>query len=245
MNNAMAPFDDQRVRQAFAMAIDRNAYVEGVLQGAGKPATSWIPPGMPAYNPELGKQYDFNPPRAKQLLASAGYPEGRGFPKVTFLAVANDTNRIVGQFIEDQLKRNLNVEVSHEFVDSRTYGTRFTANQHQVTIQRWNADWPYPDNWLPDIFGSEGLNNHAAYRSAKFDELVKKAAQEVDEKKRLVLYNEAHKVAIDDAAIAPLYNPQTYILVKPRVKNLILTALDGGIKGDYNLYKAYIGASDN
>lgn len=242
MNNKAAPFDNAKVRQAFGMAIDRNALVDAVLQGAGRPTTSWIPPGMPGYNGDLGKNLAFDPAKAKQLLAEAGYPNGQGLPPVTFVATASDTNRIQGQFIEDQLKRNLGVEVTTEYVDSKTFGTRFTANQYQATIQRWAADWPYPDNWLPDQFGTGKLNNHVVYSNPKFDDLMTKAAAETDDRKRLGLYNDGQKLMLDDVALVPLYNRENFILVKPNVKNLIITGLDGAIKGDYNFAKTYITA---
>jgi len=243
MNNAVAPFDNQKVRQALGMAIDREAYVEGVLQGGGRVTTAWVPPGMPGYSNDIGSQHEFNPTKAKQLLSEAGYPSGNGLPKISFIAVANDTNRLAGQFIEDQLKRNLGVEVTHEYVDSRTRGARYTANDYQATIISWTADWPYPDNWLPDQFGSAALNNHTGWKSAKFDDLVRKAAAETDDKEHLAIYNEAHKLVIDEAVIAPLYNRESFVLVKPQVRNLIITALDGAIKGDYNFHKTYIAAN--
>ena len=198
MNNKVAPFDNLKVRQAFAMAVDRNAFVEGVLQGAGVPATSWIPPGMPGYDANLGKDLAFNADKAKQLLADAGYPDGKGFPQVTFLSIASDTNRLIGQAIEDQLKKNLGVTVTTQYVDPKTFGGRFLQNQHQVTILPWSADWPYPDNWLPDQFSTTGLNNHSGYSNAKFDDLVKKAQVETDNKKRLELYGQAQKLILDD-----------------------------------------------
>ncbi|MPZ48616.1 MAG: peptide ABC transporter substrate-binding protein [Dehalococcoidia bacterium] len=240
MNNSAAPFDNQKVRQALGIAIDREAYVEGVLQGGGRPTTSWVPPGMPGFDASIGSENAYNPAKAKQLLSDAGFPEGRGLPKITFVAVANDSNRIAGQFIEDQLRLNLGIEVEHEYVDSRTRGARYTANDYQATIISWNADWPYPDNWLPDLFGSGALNNHTAWKSMKFDDLVRRAAAETDDEDRLALYGEAHKLVIDEAVIAPLYNRESFVLVKPHVKDLVITSLDGSIKGDYNFHKTYI-----
>jgi oligopeptide transport system substrate-binding protein len=240
MNNAQAPFDNAKVRTAFELAVDREAYVQGVLQGAGHPTTSWLPPGMPGYNPDIGKQWEYNVAKAKEALAEAGYPEGRGLPKITFLAVANDTNRVIGQFLEDQLKRNLGADVTTEYVDSRTRSSRFTKNDYQATVASWSADWPYPDNWLPDQFGSESANNHVGYKNPRFDELMKRAAAETDDKKRLAVYNDAHKLVLEDAVIAPLYHRESFVLVKPRVKGLTITALDGGIKGDYSFHRAFI-----
>jgi oligopeptide transport system substrate-binding protein len=240
MNNKVAPFDNEKVRMAFGTAIDRKAYVDGVLQGGGIPATSWIPPGMPGHNDKIGAQYNFDPVKAKQLLAEAGYADGAGLPKVTFTMVNSDTNRLVGQFVQQQLKQNLGIDVEFDYVEGREYGRIFTQNLHQVVIQRWSADWPYPDNWLPDLFTTGALNNHAVYSNSAFDDLMRKAAAETDNAKRLSLYDKAHKLMIDEAGIVPLYNPVTHVLVKPRVQNLIITGLDGAIKGDYNFHKAYI-----
>ena len=243
MNNTVAPFDNMKVRQAFGKAIDRNAFVEGVLQGAAVPTTSWLPPAMPGYDANLGKQYTFDPEGAKKLLAEAGHANGAGLPKVSFLAVANDTNRLIGQFIQDQLKRNLGVDVEFDFVDSRTFGSQFTTGQFQITLQRWVGDWPYPDNWLPDLFGTGGMNNLVKYSNSRFDDLMKRAQAETDDKKRLLLYGEAHKLVIDEAAVAPMYNRVVYVLVKPNVRDLVLTSIDGAIKGDYNLHRTFISSS--
>ncbi|HEY7466245.1 MAG TPA: peptide ABC transporter substrate-binding protein [Dehalococcoidia bacterium] len=244
MNNKVAPFDNQLVRKAFGTAIDRQAYVDGLLQGGGVPTTSWIPPGMPGYNEKLGSQYGYDPAKAKDLLKQAGYPNGEGLPKVTFIAVNSDTNKLVGQFIQQQLKQNLGVDVEFNYVEGKEYGRVFTQNLHQATIQRWSADWPYPDNWLPDLFTSGALNNHAGYSNAKFDDLMRKGAAETENAKRLALYDEAHKLMIDDAGVVPLYNPVTHVLVKPWVQNWQITGIDGYIKGDVSLYKAFI-ASGN
>jgi oligopeptide transport system substrate-binding protein len=177
------------------------------------------------------------------MLAEAGYPNGADLPTITFIATANDANRLVGQFLEDQLKRNIGVETTTEYLDSRTRNSRFIANQYQILVQSWSADWPYPDNWLPDLFGSKSPNNHLNFANTRFDELIEKAAAETDDKKRLSLYGDAHKLLLEQAAIVPLYHRQSYILVKPKVKDLVFTPLDGGIKGDYHFHRTYIAAN--
>jgi len=241
-NNKQAPFDNIKVRKAFATAVDRKAYVDVVLSGVGQATTSWLPPGMPGYNGEIGKQYELNATKAKQLLSEAGFPEGRGLPKVTFLIRTSDTARnITAPFVIENFKKNLGVDVEFEFVDTGTYTSRYTKSQFQVVIGGWGADWPYPDNWLPEFLGTGGSNNQGQYTNSKFDDLMKRAVQESDDKKRLALYDEAQKLGIDeDAGLAPIYNREVFILVKPKVKSLILTALDGGIRGDYNLHRTYI-----
>jgi oligopeptide transport system substrate-binding protein len=242
MNEAMKPFDNVNVRKAFAQAIDREAMIEGVLQGAGRPATSWIPPGMPGYNAADGQNLAFNPANAKKSLEAAGYKDGAGFPQVTLLFATSDTNRIIGQFVQNQLKQNLNINVDLEFVDGPVFGQRFTTNQHQATIIRWGAEWPYPDNWLPSLFSTGVTNNHTGYSNPAFDALMQKAAVETDDKDRLALYESGQKMILDDAVISPLFYRENFILTKPYVKNHILTGLDGYVGGDYNFAKTYIAA---
>jgi oligopeptide transport system substrate-binding protein len=241
MNAAQAPFDNQKVREAFSMAIDREAFVQGVQQGAGVVTLSWIPPGMPGYSADAGKQWAFDPAKAKKALADAGFPEGRNLPKVTYTVTSTDSNRLVGQFLQDQLKKNLNVDIALDFVDSRTFGQRFTANQYSMATVTWIAGWPYPDNFLADLFTSDGNNNHVAYKDAKFDDLMKRAAAETDDKKRLANYDEAQKLLLNAAAIAPMYNRLSFVLVKPNVKDLTMTPIDGALRGDFNLAKVFIG----
>jgi oligopeptide transport system substrate-binding protein len=241
MNGAQAPFDNQKVREAFAMAIDRDAFVQGVQQGAGQVTVGWIPPGMPGYSADAGKQWSFDPAKAKKALADAGYPEGRNLPKVTYTVTSTDSNRLIGQFLQDQLKKNLNVEIALDFVDARTFGQRFTGNQFSMVTITWIAGWPYPDNFLADLFTSDGNNNHVAYKDAKYDDLIRRAAAEQDDKKRLAIYDEAHKLMLSAAPIAPMYNRMSFVLVKPAVKDLVMTPMDGALRGDFNLGKTYIG----
>jgi oligopeptide transport system substrate-binding protein len=245
MNNKVGPFDNELVRQAFGTAIDRNAYTKGVLAGAATPTTSWIPPGMPGYNAAIGSQYEFNAAKAKQLLADAGYADGAGLPEITFTMPNSDTNRLVGQFIQDQLKQNLGVDVNFDYVELKEYFRTFATGSHQVVIQRWGADWPYPDNWLPDLFTSGSPNNFDGYSNATFDSLMQQAAAETDNDTRLSLYDQAQKLMVDEAAIVPLYNPVTYVLVRPDVRNYVMTGVDGYIKGDLNFGKVYIAGSAN
>ena len=245
MNYKTAPFDNEMVRKAFGTAIDRDAYVNGVLAGGGVPTTSWVPPGQPGYNAEIGSQYGFDAAKAKQLLADAGYADGAGLPEVKFTLVNSDTNRLVGQFVQDQLKQNLGVDVSFEYVELQEYFRIFATGQHQIVIQRWSADWPYPDSWLPDLFTSGTPNNFNGYSNSAFDALMQQAAAETDNVQRLELYDQGHKLLIDDAGIVPLYNPVTHVLVKPDVINLVITGLDGYVKGDLAFDKVFIAGTPN
>ena len=91
------PFDNPKLRKAFAMAIDRTVFPK-ILQGGQTPATSWIPPGMLAHNPEIG--LPFNPNEAKRLLSEAGYPDGKGLPPIVLGYNTLDDHKLVAEAVQ-------------------------------------------------------------------------------------------------------------------------------------------------
>jgi oligopeptide transport system substrate-binding protein len=241
MNNKMAPFDNQKVREAFGVGFDRKAFVEAALQGVGKPTTSWIAEGAHGYDADAGKHLEFNAAKAKQLLAEAGFPEGRGLPKVTFLVTSTDTNRnVVAPFVVENYKKHLGIDVEFEFVDTATYSSRYTRNEHQIALGGWHYDWNHANNWLPELLGTGGSNNHTNYSSPQFDDLMRRAAAEVDSKKQLDLYREGQRLALKDVGLAPIYEREVFLVIKPWVKDFTFTSLDGYVKGDYNFHRIYI-----
>lgn len=104
------PFTDSRVRRAFALAIDRESLVKSVLLGGEQPAHHIVPPGIAGYNSRSQLTGDFT--EARRLLAEAGYPDGRGFPKVELLYNTLEKHRVMAEAVQRMWKKNLNVDVS-------------------------------------------------------------------------------------------------------------------------------------
>ena len=239
MNNASDVFDDALVREAFGAAIDRDAYVNVVLQGAGAPTTSWVPPGMPGYNEALGQNMSYDVEGAQELLTEAGFEGGEGLGEVNFVMISSDYNTLVAQFVEEQLESNLGVEVTFEFFDQGQYFDELGSGAYDATIQNWFADWPSPDNFL-NLFHSESDMNLAAYSNPEYDELLNNALLAVNADARLGFYDEAQAVLLEDAGIAPMYNEINNTYVKPTVLDLIITGIDGALKGDLFFWKTKI-----
>ncbi|MDZ4277924.1 MAG: peptide ABC transporter substrate-binding protein [Dehalococcoidia bacterium] len=225
-NNQEPPFDDPLVRQAFSRAIDREAYVASVRQGVGSEAVSWLPPGMPGADASAGQDLDFDPEAAQALLDEAGYPNGDGFPEVTFTIVDDPVNRTTAEFLQAQLKDNLGVDIEIEALDENGYFDRYYVGDFQVTWLSWFADYADPENWLPQQFGTDGSLNVFGYSSTEVDGLFEQAAAEFDQDKRLSLYSQAHKIIIEEQALTPVFNPERNYLVKPNVTGLVTTVLD-------------------
>jgi oligopeptide transport system substrate-binding protein len=243
MNNASDIFDDPLVREAFGSAIDRNAYVDVVLQGAGAPTTSWVPPGMPGYNDALGDNLSYDVEHAQDLLTEAGFEGGEGLDEVNLVLIGSDYNTTVGQFVEQQLEKNLGVDVSIEFFDQAQYFDELFAGNYDITIQSWFADWPSPDNFL-NLFRTGGDANFSAYSNPDYDSLLDDAAVAGERDARLELYDQAQSLLLEDAGLAPLYYEINNTYVKPTVEDLIVTGIDGALKGDLFFWKTKIVKAD-
>ena len=225
-NNSEAPFNNKLVRQAISRAIDRVAYVKAVQSGVGTPALGWLPPGLPGVTADIGKNLDFDSTAAKKLLAQAGYPNGKGFPKVTLTIVDQDTNKLTAEFFKEQLKQNLGINIDIEVVEESTFNGRYQKGDFQLTWSSWFADYADPENWLPEQFGTTGGFNVLHYSNPKVDALLKQASTELNQEKRLALYDQVHKLIIDDQAVTPIFHPERNYLVKRNVEGLNVTALD-------------------
>ncbi len=239
-NLTKPPFDNKLLRQALACAVDRAAYVDKVRGGVGKVALSWIPPGMPGYDPELGKEWDFNPTKAKELLTQAGYPNGQGLPELKFQIANTGANPTIAAFLQGQLKDNLGINLTVELMDPKAYSALYNAKQFNWGFTGWGADYPDPDNWLPQLYGTGGGNNKTSYSNPQFDALSVQALKELDNTKRLKLWADAQKLVVADVPMLYVFHRETLALKKSWVNNQVTTGMDGQIAGDMFLRNVFI-----
>lgn len=216
------PFDDVRVRKAFSLAIDRTVFPK-ILHGGEQPASSWIPPGMLGHNPQIGLFY--NPPEARRLLREAGYPDGKGFPKVTLGYNTNEDHKIVAEAIQGMWKRNLGVLVQLENQEWKVYLKKLTADPPHIFRLGWGADYPDPDNFMK-LFTALSGNNNTRWKNPRYDRLLDLAAKEFDKKKRTRLYNEAQQILCEiDLPIIPLFTTAESTVLSPRFIGLELNSM--------------------
>ncbi|TAK36039.1 MAG: peptide ABC transporter substrate-binding protein, partial [Chloroflexota bacterium] len=219
------PFDDKRVRQAFQMALDTKTLNDKVLNGIHTPAKSFIPLGMPGFQPEIG--FDFNPAKARQLLAEAGYPDGKGLPKVTAMYATSTANKLRMEYIQAQIKENLGIDIELENVEGKSFGARLVSDPAPMFFLGFASDYPHPNNWLRVAWGEIGSGvNFSQWSNTGFDDLVRKAAAEPDQKRQLDMYAQAQKILVDDAPALWMYFQGRFRLVKPWVKGLKTTPQD-------------------
>ncbi|NTV64634.1 MAG: peptide ABC transporter substrate-binding protein [Oscillochloris sp.] len=217
-NTKKAPFDNIKVRQAFAQAFDREAYVRDIFSGIGSPTQTFIPPGFPGY--EKSDQWAFDPAAAKQALADAGFPDGKGLPEIKLTYSSSARNNARFEWVANQIKTNLGIEATLDPIDPTAYTAVTKENPPQMFSLGWCADYPDPQNWI-SLFQSNGLlSTRVGYSNLEFDELIKQADVEQDAAKRADLYNQAQKILIDDVPVAFIYNDGGPVLVKPYVQGV-------------------------
>jgi oligopeptide transport system substrate-binding protein len=231
-NVKQPPFNNVKLRQALATAVDRVSFVDKVRNGVGKAALGWIPPGMPGYDSSVGKEYEFNVTKAKQLLGEAGYSDISKLPELKFQYSDSSSNRAIAQFLQGQLKDNLGISITLEPMESKAYAQFVNQGKHTWAYFGWGADYPDPDNWLPEIFGTGAGNNRTLYSNLKFDDLAKAAKAELDNTKRLAMWAEAQKMVMADAPLVTIFYRERFWLARPVVKGMKNTGKDGKIPGD-------------
>jgi oligopeptide transport system substrate-binding protein len=216
------PFNDPRVRRAFAMAIDRSLFPK-ILQGGEEPASSWVPPGMLAHNPKIGVL--FNPPDARRLLREAGYPEGKGFPRVVLGYNTEEDKKLVAEAVQGMWQRNLGVVVALENQEWKAYLKKLQNDPFPVFRDGWGADYPDPDNFMK-LFTSNSGNNHPRWKNNRYDQLLESAAREWDVNRRVKLYDEAQRILCEiDLPIVPLYWRVETTVLNPRFTGLEINSM--------------------
>ena len=223
-----SPFKKKEVRQAFAMAIDRDAIVKVALKGQADLATGIVSPHLGDYVSTC-KLLPFDPTQAKKLLAQAGYPDGKGFPKLPF-TFRNDMPQVqaTSEVVAQQLKDNLGIEVQLQPMSWSDFLKERTAKSMPLSHLRWGADYADPQNFLSLLLHTSkkvnGKEDHpengVGYSNPQFDALCDQADAEHDHAKRMTMYQQAEQIAVSDAPWVPLYFQRDLELIKPRVKNI-------------------------
>jgi peptide/nickel transport system substrate-binding protein len=208
------PLKDRRVRLALSKLINRQAIVERVLSGAGEQTGQLVPDGMGGYDPSL-KPVALDLAGAKQLLTEAGYPDGFG------LTLHSSNNRFPN---DSQLAQGLGQMFSRgglrvngvEVVPYNVYATAATQRKYSLFIFSYGTIASSSLNGLSGVLATfdaakgTGSLNRGRYSNAAFDDVLSRASAEFDETKRSAMLAEATKIAMDDAAILPLYWQKLY-----------------------------------
>jgi len=215
INTSRKPFDDVRVRRAFAMSIDRRQIVEKVTKGGQLPAYAFTPPDTQGYTPQAAIPHDTE--AARQLLAEAGYPGGEGFPECELLYNTSEGHRKVAVAIQQMWKVALSVKVTLVNQDWKVYLSSRKNGDYDISRAGWIGDYADPNTFL-DMFLTGGGNNHSGWSNRSYDSLIARAARTIDRRDRYRLFQEAEDILLKEAPIIPIYTYTNTSLIHPDVR---------------------------
>ncbi|MDR1906698.1 MAG: peptide ABC transporter substrate-binding protein [Puniceicoccales bacterium] len=223
LNCNKKPFDDVLVRKALSLAVDRDAIGKLRDRGTGFEAYALVPPGTMNYN--SSKYFEYDVKRAQELLAEAGYPEGKGFPKITLLYNMSDNWKIISEAVQEMWRKNLNIHIELQSIEWGTFLVE--RRQHTFDICRggWVGDYNDATTFL-NLLLSKNDNNHAQWTSAIYDQILFQASQEKDSLKRSQILANAEALMLEEMPIIPLYFESMCHLVSPCIDGWYPNILD-------------------
>ena len=220
-NTRNKPFDQLEVRQALDMAVNKEAIIRTVFQGAGQTAVNAMPPTQWSYDESI-KDTPFNLEKARQMLRDAGVEEGT---EITLWAMPvqrpyNPDAKLMAQMLQDdwgKLGLKVNI-VSYEWGE---YLKRAKNGEHDTILIGWTGDNGDPDNWLGTLYSCDaiGSHNHSMWCDQDYDALVKKAKGTTDREARSELYRQAQQYLKQQIPITPIAHSTVAQPVSTRVTN--------------------------
>lgn len=213
-NTVDTPLKNVNLRKAFAYGIDKAAYVASIEKNNSQPATAFTPPGVAGLNGDfhdevgdlLPESGDFD--QAKEWLEAGLTEEGLTAEELgsqlTMITDDGDKAIRIAAFIKEQLNVNLGVDIQTESMPFKSRLERMTNNDFSIVFAGWGPDYNDPNTFL-DLFVTGSGNNHTQYSNPEYDELVKKAAAELDPATRMGYFVELENIICDDLMIAPVY----------------------------------------
>lgn len=218
-NVTKEPFDDVRVRQAVSMAIDKEQIVEGIYNGVGQLATGPLAPTVPGYDDSI-KGLEYNPDKAKELLAEAGYEDGFQ----TTIWTNDSRERIdVATNAQSQLEE-VGIDLDVEILEWGAYLDEVDNGNQEMYILGWSNGTSTPDTGIYPLFHSSNVGNAgnmSFLEDDDLDKLIEEGRREMDEDKRDEIYAEIQEDLVDIAPMIYVLHQEYLLGVRDEVKDLV------------------------
>lgn len=203
-NVTRRPFNDPRVRKALALTVDKQRLVDRFTRGGEHVASHLVPDGTAHYASIAGLGYD--PVRARQLLAEAGFPGGKGFPPFSYLF---DSGGVFNEKIAVELQHiwetQLGIHMDLRQMERRVYLVTQNSLDYDLSCSRWLGDYDDPNTFL-DLFRSDNGNNRTGWKNGRYDALMTEANLQTDLAKRGTRLQQAESILVnDEVPIIPLF----------------------------------------
>ena len=216
MNLNKAPFNNKNVRKALNLAIDRDYIANTIMQGTYSPAYNFAGPGVVdnegmffdnavkenGGETYISKDYQANLEEAKKALAEAGYPDGKGFPTITYSTNDAGYHKALAEYLQQVYKKELGIEMKIDTVDWSSFTPQRRAGNYEMARNGWVMDYNDASNIIELFYSSNG-NNDGKYNSKAFDAAMDKS-KVADSKAHFEALHEAEKIMSEDYACIPV-----------------------------------------
>lgn len=216
MNTTREHLKDKRVRHALSMAVERESIVKNVTQGGQKPAFALTPPDTRGYTSRAKAEY--NPEKAREMMAEAGFPGGEGFPKISILFNTSENHKMIAEVIQQMWKKELGIDVELVNQEWKVYLDSEHDLNYDVSRGGWVGDYPDPFTFL-ETFAGWSENNRTGWVNEDYDSLLRKSMATVDTGERLKVLQDAEEILLEDMPMFPIYYYTRVYLKQPSVKN--------------------------
>ncbi|MBQ6772710.1 MAG: peptide ABC transporter substrate-binding protein [Synergistaceae bacterium] len=226
-NVTREPFNDPKVRRAFTLAIDRKIIIDKILMGGQRPAVAFVcdvVPGTTEAQDFRSEGGAFLPERAdieqaRKLLAEAGYPNGKNFPKVSYKYNSNPGNKSLAEALQGMWKSALGIEVELLNEEWKVFIETRIRRDYDIARDAWLMDF-FDAGSILELCITDSAQNNTGYSNRKFDDLMRKANYEMDHVKRINYMHEAEKILMNDLPVLPIYFYSSAVMQSRRVKNI-------------------------
>lgn len=223
LNIASPPFDNILVRRALNAAIEKASIGKYVVKGGQQEAWSMVHPGLEEVPSPSGARYTkakgdgFDPDLARDLLAQAGFPEGKGFPRFQISYNTLEGHKLIAQFVQQEWKKYLGISCDLDNMEWKVLLKKQHEKDFQITRFAWIGDYLDPLTFL-DLFESNNPNNRTNYNNPEYDALIKAAMREPDEAKRFGFLSQCEALLCRDLPCIPIYYYVKQDMIHPWVE---------------------------
>ena len=226
-------FKDENVRKAFNLAVDRQEIVNTNLEGEGYPALNGFVPPMDIYPNNKVTGHPYNVELAKELLAKAGYPNGKNFPALSIYVNTKEgskSHRMV-QGVVSALNKNLNLHLKIKLCTIKERDKAIASGQAKIWRGGWIADYPDPETFLSifyggNIHGADYLLNGFQFKNQEYDKLYEQALREVNPQKRNELMVKCDQLIIDRCPVMPILTGDFILMVNARIRDFKTNSME-------------------
>ena len=225
LNTTRKPLDDVRVRRALSLAVDRQSLVNDVVRGAGRVASCFTPPGAGYDNSFTHASRPQQVELARQLLAEAGYPGGKGFPTLEIMTTSRDVQRVMAETIQAMWLEALGIHVEIRACEWTAYKAAQQNGEYDISSSSWSGDFLDPATFV-ELWRSGGGNNCTGWGDERFDQSLSAARDSGDAGARRAHLLRAESIMLEAQPVIPLYWSERTYLKAPGVQGWYPLLLD-------------------